>query len=32
MSSTQILVLGAVAGATIFLGLPLGRLSTPSSR
>ena len=32
MSSTQILVLGAVAGATIFLGLPLGRLSTPSIR
>jgi ZIP family zinc transporter len=32
LSSTQILVLGAVAGATIFLGLPLGRLSTPSIR
>ena len=28
MSSTQILVLGAVAGATIFIGLPLGRLQT----
>ena len=26
MSSDQILVLGALAGATIFLGLPLGRL------
>ena len=26
MSSTQILLLGAVAGATIFLGLPLGRM------
>ena len=25
-------VLGAVAGATIFLGLPLGRLSAPSIR
>lgn len=32
MSSTQILVLGAVAGATIFLGLPLGRLSTSNIR
>ena len=32
MSSTQILVLGAVAGATIFIGLPLGRLSTPNIR
>jgi zinc transporter, ZIP family len=32
LSSTQILVLGAVAGATILLGLPLGRLSTPSIR
>ena len=28
MSSTQILILGAVAGATIFIGLPLGRLQT----
>jgi ZIP family zinc transporter len=28
LSSTQILVLGAVAGATIFIGLPLGRLQT----
>jgi len=32
LSSTQILVLGAVAGATIFIGLPLGRLSTPNVR
>ena len=32
MSSAQILVLGAIAGATILLGLPLGRLSTPSIR
>ncbi len=30
MSSAQILVLGAIAGATILIGLPLGRLSTPS--
>ncbi len=28
MSSTQILLLGALAGATIFLGLPLGRMKT----
>jgi len=28
MSSTQILFLGGVAGATIFLGLPLGRMKT----
>jgi ZIP family zinc transporter len=32
LSSTQILALGAVAGATIVLGLPLGRLSSPSLR
>jgi ZIP family zinc transporter len=32
LSSAQILVLGAIAGATILLGLPLGRLSTPSIR
>ncbi len=32
MSSSQILILGAVAGATIFIGLPLGRLSTPNIR
>src|SRR5215470_7631548 len=32
MSSGQILVLGAVAGATIFLGLPLGRMQSISLR
>jgi ZIP family zinc transporter len=32
LSSAQILVLGAVAGATILIGLPLGRLSTPNVR
>jgi zinc transporter, ZIP family len=32
LSSAQILVLGAIAGATILLGLPLGRLATPSIR
>ncbi len=32
MSSAQILVLGAVAGSTILIGLPLGRLATPSIR
>lgn len=32
MSSTQILVLGAVAGLTIFLGLPMGRMQHPSAR
>ena len=32
MSEAQILVLGAIAGFTIFLGLPLGRLETPSAR
>src|SRR5438105_11262459 len=26
MSTTQILLLGAVAGSTIFLGLPMGRM------
>jgi ZIP family zinc transporter len=30
MSSTQIAVLGAIAGFTIFLGLPIGRLKSPS--
>lgn len=30
MSSTDIAILGAIAGFTIFLGLPLGRLRTPS--
>lgn len=32
MSTTHTLILGAVAGFTIFLGLPLGRLETPSKR
>jgi ZIP family zinc transporter len=32
MSSAQILLLGAIAGLTIFLGLPLARLSNPSPR
>ena len=32
MSTTQILVLGAIAGFTIFLGLPLGRLRNPDAR
>jgi zinc transporter, ZIP family len=32
LSSTQILILGAVAGATILIGLPLGRLATPNIR
>jgi ZIP family zinc transporter len=32
VSSAQILVLGAVAGSTILIGLPLGRLSGPSVR
>ncbi len=32
MSSSQILLLGAIAGATIFLGLPVGRLRDPSPR
>src|SRR6476646_1385424 len=30
MSTTQTLILGAIAGATIFLGLPLGRVGTTS--
>jgi ZIP family zinc transporter len=29
VSSTQIALLGAVAGFTIYLGLPIGRLRTP---
>jgi ZIP family zinc transporter len=29
MTTTQTVLLGAIAGATIFLGLPLGRLKTP---
>jgi zinc transporter, ZIP family len=32
VSSAQILVLGAVAGSTILIGLPLGRLTGPSVR
>ena len=34
MSTTQILLLGAIAGATIFLGLPIGRLQSlgPNAR
>src|ERR1700731_3301465 len=32
MSSGQIALLGAIAGATIFLGVPLGRLKTPMPR
>ncbi len=30
MSSDQILLLGAIAGLTIFLGLPLGRIRNPA--
>src|SRR5689334_12461205 len=32
MSSSKIALLGAIAGFTIFLGLPLGRLRTPLPR
>jgi ZIP family zinc transporter len=32
VSSLQILVLGALAGSTILLGLPLGRVASPSIR
>lgn len=32
MSSSQIALLGAVAGLTIFLGLPLGRLRAPAPK
>jgi zinc transporter, ZIP family len=32
LSSTQILVLGGLAGVTIFIGLPLGRLQSPDVR
>jgi zinc transporter, ZIP family len=32
MSGAQILVLGAIAGFTIFIGLPLGRVETASAR
>ena len=31
MSTAQIVLLGGIAGATIFLGLPLGRLKNPST-
>jgi ZIP family zinc transporter len=32
MSTTEILVLGAIAGFTVFLGLPLGRLRSASTQ
>src|SRR5947209_4571114 len=32
MSSAQIALLGAIAGFTIFLGLPIGRLRSPAPR
>ncbi len=32
MSSSQILLLGTLAGSTIFIGLPLGRLRSPNVR
>src|SRR5438270_5686692 len=32
MSTTEVLVLGAVAGFTIFLGLPIGRLRNPAPK
>src|SRR3979490_3434190 len=32
MSSSQILILGAIAGLTIFLGLPIGRLRSPAPK
>ena len=32
MSTTQLLVLGALAGFTIFLGLPIGRVRSASVR
>ncbi len=32
MSSGNILILGAIAGLTIFLGLPMGRISKPAPR
>lgn len=31
MTTTAIAALGAIAGFTIFLGLPLGRLRTPAA-
>src|ERR1700687_3492843 len=32
MSPTQVAILGAIAGSTIFLGLPIGRLRAPMPR
>src|ERR1700716_3321092 len=32
MSTTKLLILGAIAGSTVFVGLPLGRLSRPMPR
>src|SRR4051812_10107146 len=32
MSKPEIVLLGGIAGATIFLGLPLGRLQRPAPR
>jgi ZIP family zinc transporter len=32
MSTTKLLILGAIAGSTIFVGLPLGRLARPMPR
>jgi ZIP family zinc transporter len=32
LSTSQLLLLGAIAGGTIFLGLPLGRLQSPAPR
>jgi ZIP family zinc transporter len=32
MSTTKLLILGAIAGSTIFVGLPIGRLSRPMPR
>lgn len=32
MSSSQITMLGAIAGFTIYLGLPIGRLKNPARR
>ena len=32
MSSAQIALLGAIAGFTIYLGLPIGRLRAPMPR
>ena len=32
MSTSEILLLGAIAGFTIFLGLPIGRVRNPAPR